>query len=487
MATREKSSSPSEEKKEMSQGLFPEFPLLLVDDEEPVLSSESKVLRTAGINNLIPCQDSRDVMPLLAERPVELIVLDIAMPHLSGDVLLGNIREAYPEVPVIIVTASDDIDTAVLCMKTGAFDYMVKAVEPSRLVSGVRRAIELRQLSRRYSTLRESLLADKLSHPDAFESIVTRNRRMQAIFAFSESIAESDETVLITGETGSGKELIAEVIHRLSGRSGALVKVNAAGLDDTMFADTLFGHTKGAYTGADEVRKGLVQQAGNGTLFLDEIGDLSVASQVKLLRLIETREYYPLGSDLVRSIDARFVLATNRNLVDFVEEGRFRKDLYFRLKTHEIKIPPLRQRRDDLPLLLNYFLDEAAQKLSKKRLSVPGELLTLLETYDFPGNIRELRSMVFNAVSRQKDKMLSMQPFREAMGRDGEDAVVPSSGQGLTFPERLPSLKEATGLLIEEALSRARGNQAIAAGLLGITPQALSKRLSRKRQTEPGS
>jgi DNA-binding NtrC family response regulator len=459
----------------------PEFPVLLVDDEEAVLSGMSKVLTAAGIGNLLTCSDPRRVLPLLEAGEVEVILLDLAMPQLRGDVLLQQIHERYPQIPVIIVTASDDIDTAVRCMKEGSFDYMVKAVEPSRLISGVRRAMEVRRLSRRYSALRDSLLAEGLSRPETFRHIVTRNRRMQAIFQYIESIAPTSETILLSGETGTGKELFAEAIHAASGRGGPLVKVNTAGVDDSVFADTLFGHVKGAFTGADAVRKGLVQQAESGTLFLDEIGDLTPASQIKLLRLVESREYYSLGSDLARSTRARFVIATHQKLPELVEGGGFRRDLYFRLQTYEMRIPPLRERKDDLPLLLDFFLDQAAKQLGKARLAVPPELLVLLETYDFPGNVRELRSMIFNAVSRQREKMLSLQPFREAMGYAGPAPHLASESGELVFPEKLPSLKDCTQRLIEEALTRAKGNQAIAAGLLGITPQALSKRLTRRK------
>ena len=463
---------------------IPDHPILLVDDEPSVVSSEEKLLNSSGLDNIITCCDPREVMPLLAKSEVEVVLLDIGMPHISGDVLLSDIRELYPHIPVIIVTASDDIETAVRCMKAGAFDYMVKAVEPSRLTSGVRRAIEARVISRRYAVLRDRLMADEIRHPGAFAHIVTRNRKMQAIFVFIESIAPTRETVLITGETGAGKELAAEAVHRVSERKGEIVTVNVASLDDTMFADTLFGHVRGAYTGADDQRKGLIQQAKDGTLFLDEIGDLTQASQIKLLRLLERNEYYPLGSDLVRSTNARFLLATNQNLVEMVEQSRFRKDLYFRLQTHQIRIPPLRDRKDDLPLLLDFFLEEASRTLQKKRLAIPKELLTLLETYDFPGNVRELRSMVFAAVSRQREKMLSIQPFKEAVGRDDLRISTQAGDTRLTFPDRLPTIKKMTEMLIAESLERSKGNQAIAAGLLGITPQALNKRL-RKGKTEP--
>jgi DNA-binding NtrC family response regulator len=464
----------------MSDHKNPEMPVLLVDDEPSVLSSMSKVLKSAGIDNLLTCTDSREVLPLLAQQEAELILLDITMPHMTGDVLLKQIHDLYPHIPVIIVTASEDIEMAVSCMKEGASDYMIKAVEPSRLTSGVQRAIEMRRMASRYNSLRERLLAENLSHPEHFQAIVTRNRQLQAVFRFVESIAPTGETVLITGETGTGKELLAEAIHAASGRRGPLVKVNTAGVDDTVFADTLFGHSRGAYTGAEGERKGLAQQADTGTLFLDEIGDLSAASQIKLLRLLESREYYPLGSDLPRSTGARFVVATHRSLPEQVEAGAFRRDLYFRLQTYQIRIPPLRERKDDLPLLIDHFHGRAAEQLGKDRLAVPPELLTLMETYDFPGNVRELRSMIFNAVSRQKEKMLSLKPFREAMGYTGEEILAQASSDKYAFPEKLPTLKEITERLIEEALSRAKGNQAIAAGLLGITPQALSKRLKRR-------
>jgi transcriptional regulator with PAS, ATPase and Fis domain len=357
---------------------------------------------------------------------------------------------------------------------------MVKAVEENRLVSGVRRAVEYRELKREYRELRKKLLSDKLNSPEAFSSIITQDRKMQSIFLFVESIAKTDENVLIVGETGVGKELIARTIHELSRPEKPFIAVNVAGLDDTMFSDSLFGHKKGAYTGAVEPRKGFLKQADEGTILLDEIGDLSLTSQVKLLRLLETREYYPLGSDLTMETDARIVLSTNKNLIEAVGTGEFRKDLYYRLSAHEILLPPLRERKKDLPLLVNYFLDEASKKLSKKKLATPPELDGLLESYDFPGNIRELRAMVFDAVSKQTDKMLSTKSFRETIIRDSQVISREDTGELITFKDRLPTLTQASEILIAEAMKRAKGVQSTAAMLLGITPQALGKRLSRK-------
>jgi DNA-binding NtrC family response regulator len=464
----------------MSSKLYPDYPVLIVDDEMHVVESQVSVLKANGITNLMSTTDSREVIHLLQSNEVEGILLDLRMPYISGEDLLSHIRDDFPHVPVIIVTGTNEIDVAVKCMRTGAFDYMVKPVEESRLVSGVMRAIELRELKREYGDLRKRLLSDRLSNPDAFRRIITQDRKMQSIFLYVESIAKTDETVLIIGETGVGKELIAKTLHELSRPDKPFLAVNVAGLDDTMFSDSLFGHKKGAYTGAAESRKGFLQQASGGTILLDEIGDLSPVSQVKLLRLLETHEYYPLGSDLAMETDARVIVSTNKNLNEAVGTGGFRKDLYYRLSTHEIRLPPLRERKKDLSLLVNHFMEEASQKLSKKKLAVPPELLPLLAAYDFPGNIRELRSMIFDAVSRQSEKMLPLKSFREAMGRDAQLLSREQREELIIFKERLPTLAQANDILIAEALRRAKGVKSTAAMLLGISPQALGKRLNRK-------
>ncbi len=451
--------------------------ILIVDDEDAVLASVASVLRAAGIDRIVCCSDPRNVLNVVAEELPDAILLDISMPYISGDLLLEQIAQRYPEVPVIMITASDDIETAVRCLRAGAFDYMVKTVEPNRLVTGVKRAIKHRNMMREYDSLRSGMLSGELQHPDAFTRIVTRSPRMRALFLFVEAVAVSAGTVLIAGDTGTGKELIAEAIHTASNRPGSLVRVNIAGLNDTMISDTLFGHTPGAFTGAVGERKGIIAHAGEGTVFLDEIGDLSASSQIMLLRLLDSGEYFSLGSDLVRTTRARFVVATNRNLRDLVSTGAFRKDLYYRLKTHEARVPSLRERREDLLDLVEHFQTEASETMSKEKLAVPAELMSLLNAYDFPGNVRELRSMVYSAVTHQKSRMLPIAPFREAMGFAPGSERPPDTGETLRFPDRFPSIKETTEQLIAEAMRRADDNQATAAGLLGITPQALSKRL----------
>jgi DNA-binding NtrC family response regulator len=369
-------------------------------------------------------------------------------------------------------------------MKAGAFDYYVKTTEEGRLVAGVERAVRMLELQRENLRLKSGLFRERLEHPEAFVGILAGHSAMRAVFAYVDAVAASPQPVLVTGESGTGKELIARALHLASGRDGAWVPVNVGGLDDNLFADTLFGHVKGAYTGADQPRRGMVEQASGGTLFLDEIGDLSQASQMKLLRLLEDGEYCPLGSEHCRRSDARIVVATNQDLAEKLAGGLFRKDLFFRLKAHHVHLPPLRERAEDVPLLLDHFLAAAARELGKPKPTPPPELPLLLSTYHFPGNVRELRSMVFDAISLHKGGKLSMAAFKRAMGLpvDGTAAGTPPPEEEplLVFSDRLPTFKEALDLLVEEAMQRSGGNRSLAASLLGISRPALSKRLKKK-------
>lgn len=465
----------------------PQMPVLLVDDEPSWLHSFSVTLRSAGIAEVMTCQDSRDAMTMIEREQAGVVVLDMTMPNLSGDKLLERIVQEHPEIPVIMVTAVDDLTTAVACMKLGAFDYFVKSVETERLVSGVCRAVELRQLREERDQLRNRFLDGQLENPAAFAAIVTESQKMFAVFQYLEAVAPSNQPVLIAGETGVGKELFARAVHDLSGRAGEFVAVNVAGLDDQTFSDTLFGHKKGAFTGADTSRPGLVERAAGGTLFLDEIGDLAPSAQVKLLRLIQESEYYPLGSDVAKKSAIRIVVATNRDLAAMTREGGFRKDLYYRLGTHRVDIPPLRERKEDLFVLLNHFLEASATELGKKTPTAPRQLPTLLATYHFPGNVRELKAMAHEAVTQHTHGVLSMDVFRNHIRAFGDDSAEPASNvsadaHGLTFPEQLPTIKDVTEQLIAEAMLRSGGNQSIAAEMLGMSRQALNKRL---RQSMP--
>ncbi len=465
----------------MDQANHASFPVVLVDDESTVLFGSRMTLGSAGIKNVVTLQDSRELMPLLAQRDVAVVLLDLTMPYISGNQLLPEIVREYPDLPVIVMTAAQDVETAVACMKEGAFDYLVKPVEESRFISSVRRAMELRTLRRQLGALKNSLVSDALEHPDAFSDIVTVSRRMRSLFQYLEAISGSGEPVLIFGESGTGKELLAQAVHRLSGRAGDFVPVNVAGLDDTLFSDTLFGHRKGAFSGADKAREGMIGQAAGGTLFLDEIGDLSTASQIKLLRLLQAGQYHPLGSDVAKESDARIICATHRDLNARMADERFRSDLYFRLSVHRVDIPPLRERREDIPALLAYFTEEAAESLGKKPPGALPELLNLLSNYHFPGNVRELRAMVFDAVARHRSgRVLAVKSFRDTIKKQvaalpvGKRAPKEAPAEG-----RFPTLKETEQRQIEEAMRRAGGNQGTAAAMLGISRTTLNRRLLR--------
>lgn len=455
--------------------------ILLVDDEEYVLQSWKEILSAAGLENTHTCSDGRKVVDETQRLAVDLVVLDLLLPHVPGEVLLAEIRTRLPEVPVIVVTGSDDVGLAVDCMKRGAFDYLLKPLDHSRFIRSVERALEFRELSDENRVLKHRFLSRELEHPEAFAEIVTQDEKMYSLFLYAEAIAKSSQPVLITGETGTGKELFAAALRSLSRREGPYVAANIAGFDDTMFSDTLFGHKKGAFTGAIQDRKGLIEQAAQGTLFLDEIGELDNPSQVKLLRLLDVREYFPLGSDSVQHSRARIVMATNRDLAGMAASGSFRRDLYYRLSTHSIEIPPLRERKGDLPLLVQHFISRACGELGKRKPLVPPQLYPLLENYDFPGNVRELSALVFDAVSRHRSGVLSLSTFKERVG--GGKSALPERGAErlVSFSSTLPTLAQASNLLIDEALRRAQGNQGIAARLLGVTQQALSKRLLRRK------
>jgi DNA-binding NtrC family response regulator len=454
--------------------------VLLVDDEPHVTEGVETLLNAGGIEGILTCNDSRNVPAILAGNDVGVMLLDLWMPHVRGEQILDLCIEEYPDIPVIIFTGANDIETAVRCVKAGAFDYMVKPVDNARLITAVSRARELAELRRDNARLSAGLLRPKLADPNVFAEIVTKNGAMEGIFRYIESIAASAKPVLITGETGTGKELMARAIHRASRRAGEFVAVNVAGLDDAVFSDTLFGHHRGAFTGADTTRGGLIEKAEGGTLLLDEIGDLALSSQVKLLRLLEAREYFPLGSDTARRAGAHIVLATNLSAEDLRDKARFRRDLYYRLKTHHIHLPPLRERREDLPLLVEHFLEKAAAAIGKRRPTPPRELYQLLGLYDFPGNIRELEAMVHDAVSQHTARVLSLDTFKAHIKRDLPKSArqTPEAGHtAMAFGDALPTLQEATDLIIEEALRRAGNNKSLAADMLGISRTTLNNRL----------
>jgi len=471
----------------LKQQLSSSLPVLIVDDEISFAKSVSYILASSGIDALQECSDSRNVIDILSKQEFGVVLLDINMPFIRGDELLKEIIDKFPNLSIIMITATHDIDTAVHCIRCGAFDYLVKPVDKDRLVTVVRNALTILETNNENHRLKQSFLSDKLHNPGVFSKIITQSSQMYTMFKYIEAIAQTTFPVLITGETGTGKELIAQSVHIASCRKGNFIPVNVAGGEANMFSDMLFGHEKGSFTGADSHRSGLIEKASGGTLFLDEISELSMDLQVRLLRILQEKQYYPVGSDVAKVSDARIVVATNRNLIELVESGSFRRDLYFRLQYHQINLPPLRKRLEDLPLLIQHFASEASLSMHKKEPVVNPQLYSLLRMYNFPGNVRELQAMVFDAVSRQEGDVLSSETFKQRMTQVSNAQNVSTkfdnagASSDIIFSDNLPTIRQAIDMVISEALRRSKGNQTVAANLLGITRRALNNRIHRNQ------
>ncbi len=451
--------------------------IVLVDDEPALTRSLSMILYSNGYTDVVEFNDSREALAELSRNKAAMVICDLGMPFISGMELLQKLTENQPETPVIIATAVNEVDTAVECMKCGAKDYLVKPVKEQELLSAIEFVMQVCELKRENDELKKRLSDHSLRHPEAFREILTNSPKMHSLFEYMEVIAPSTQPVLITGDTGTGKELAARALHELHG-SGEFIAVNVAGLDENTFSDTLFGHLRGAFTGADTSRPGLIEKAGNGTLFLDEIGDLSAGAQIKLLRLLQEKEYMPLGSDDPRHTNARFILATLRDLEKMVESGEFRRDLYYRLRQYHVHLPPLRERQEDLLLLADHFLTIAAKDLQVDKPELPSNFTAVFGNYHFPGNIRELQALMNEALSHNRGNILSIHDIQKRLAiSNSEEARTVFSSQILQSLPTLPPLKDVRSLMVEEALRRSGGNQTLAARLLNVTRQAINKQL----------
>lgn len=456
-----------------------ECAIVLIDDEQDILETYRSTLHLAGYKKMTMISDSRVAIETLQEYEPQIIILDLSMPYISGMELLPKIKELYPQLPVIVISGLNQIEDAVQSLKLGAADYLTKPVESDKLISVIEENLHINkdtEISKR-----------EICNPEYFAHIKTDSAQMFALFSYMESISQSTMPLLIQGESGTGKELFAKAYYNCSKVNGEFVAVNVAGLDDNLFSDTLFGHVKGAFTGAKESRPGLIKRAENGVLFLDEIGDLSQASQLKLLRLLQEREFSQVGSDKKLYSNCKIVAATNVNLKEKIEDGSFRSDLYYRLKTHTITIPPLRERRDDLPILVKSFVQEAAEKLNKKSPFIPKEIYTFLDLLPFYGNVRELHSLIIDTMAQhQSGIVLSIAPIKiyleNQSGRvTSTDEITHSSKSIQLDGEEFPKLKEVEDILVEEALKKANNNQSAAAKLLGISQSKISRRLNNKK------
>ncbi|MBF0450302.1 MAG: sigma-54-dependent Fis family transcriptional regulator [Candidatus Magnetomorum sp.] len=463
----------------------PLHPILLVDnDPDHSLWDIEKNLISSGYNHLEVCHKTPSVFKQLATHPVNVALIHVRSQEHSNMDLFRSIIKDYPRLSLIAIVDRQDIPQGERCMKHGAFDYIIKPVEQNRMIHVIRHAIEAHELRSINQDLQNKLLNLPISNHQAFSNIITQNRKMLAIINYIESISQSSRPVFLSGESGSGKTTLAKAAHEVTRSQCPIYCVDAAKLDDYAFSETLFGQHFHFMNSADGIQKGLVEKAQNGSLLIQNIDHLSLISQNKLLRLMKDNEYIPLGADKKYKSTVRIIVTGNTDLKNMEENGRFRKDLIYQLTHHHIQVPPLRERIDDIPLLIHHFIENAAIQYQKKIPTPPKELATLLETYPFPGNVRELKELIFEAVQQHKNGILSTQVFRRTLStsrhchKNTLFSDLKESAFGMvTFSKILPTLKQTSWLVIAEAMRRAKGNQSIASHLLGISQQALSKRL----------
>ena len=446
--------------------------ILLVDDEEKILKALGRALRDAG-HGVVETTSPRHAQRLLAERAFDVVIVDNMMPELNG---LDLIRElvgstAEGERPqILMMTAHATVESAIEAMKLGALDYLQKPFEIDELLVVVRRALEHQRLRTEY----RYLVSERDEQFDHY-GIIGRSRAMEEVIRRAELVSETKSTVLITGETGTGKELVARAIHdRSAQRDMPLIKVNCAAIPETLLESELFGHVRGAFTGATTTKKGKFALADGGTIFLDEIGTMNPTLQSKLLRVLQEREIEPLGSERTEKIEVRVIAATNRNLRQMVADGKFQEDLFYRLNVIPIEIPPLRERRDDIPALVEHFVSKHAQRTGRRVERFDDGVLAGLQQYDWPGNVRELENTIERAVVLSTGPVITARAVSVLGATTQPPAGVPS----LKLRQNIEWVERET---IRRALENAGGVKKDAAELMGISQRALSYYLAKYR------
>ena len=452
--------------------------ILIVDDDRNTREGLERALKFR--HNVFIAPDARTALDILASNPVDVILSDVRMPGLTGMEFLLAAHEKYPETPFILLTAYGSVETAVEAMKAGAYDFLTKPVNLDHLDLLVDRAIAARDLKSQTNELRtqNTNLRRQLDEKFGMENIIGSSPAMQPVFDVIRAAAPTNATVLVTGPSGTGKELVAHAIHNLSRRAkGPFVAVNCAALPATLLESELFGHEKGAFTGAEARRKGRFELASGGTLFLDEIGEVDQPTQVKLLRVLEDRRFERVGGTETIAADIRLVAATNKDLKSLVAEGRFREDLYYRLAVVDIRLPPLRDRADDIPAMAMAFLKEFAAKNEKDVDAIAPGAVDLLCAYAWPGNVRELRNTIEKMVVLARGRQLTVDDvpaaIRSAAGA-GSSGTSPDARAALSNGSLESTMKDK----ILAVLEKHRGNRSRAAVELGISRRTLIRRLA---------
>jgi DNA-binding NtrC family response regulator len=440
-----------------------------------IIEDEAKMRRLLELNlgedgfKTVSAADAETGLKLLASEPVDLVITDLKLPGMSGLELLQSVKQQNAALPVVVMTAFGSVETAVDAMKAGASDYVLKPFSLSEMRMVVHKELDVSRLREENRSLREAL-GEKYSHPN----IVARSPKMQEVLATVERVAPTNSTVLLGGESGVGKDLIARAIHEKSRRaSGPFVKINSTAIPENLLESELFGYEKGAFTGANTSKPGKFELADKGTLFLDEIGDVPAATQVKLLRVLQEREFERLGGTRTVKVDVRLIAATNRDLRAALEDGTFREDLYYRLNVVPINIPPLRDHKEDISDLVNLFLQKFASDSGRQVTALSREATDLLISHYWPGNVRELQNVIERACALAKTSKLEAEDIQLDSPR-----VRPASSADRFLPDGM-TLDQWEDEMIREALKRAGGNKSQAARLLGLSRNALRYRLSK--------
>jgi len=452
------------------------YNILIVDDEQSVVFLLKEELTEMEKYNVATAYDGAEAINLLQSQPFDVVLLDVKMPRVGGMEVLKYIREQHPTTIVIMLTSFADVKTAIETMKLGAYDFLNKPYEREELLATIDRALELRRL-----TIDNKLLEYELNRQGLAREFIGKSAAIQSLIGTARKIADSTAIVQIQGPSGTGKELIAHLIHTSSPRRNRpFVIVNCASIPDALLESELFGHEKGAFTNAYAMKQGLVEVANGGTLFLDEVGDISPMIQPKLLRFLETGEFRRVGGTIAMKVDVRIVSATNKDLQKEVEAGRFREDLLYRLNVVTIRIPPLRDRKEDIPLLIEYFLNRKAKGKAQKRLG--DEALQTLLNYDWPGNVREIEHVIEGAILLSHDDVITAKDLTLTASMALQKASVVSLPQN---EGEIMSLESMERMQIEHALKKNNYNRSKTASVLGITPKTLYLKIKRYQIITP--
>jgi len=443
--------------------------ILIIDDEPIMQDILGTLLRREGFT-VLQATTAQEGLKAVEEQEPDLVLLDLMLPDRPGLELLKDIKKRDPHLVVVVITAYSSVESAIAAMREGAFHYIPKPFKNQEVILTIRKGLEQRQLRKENVALRQRL--------EGLDRLVWRSKVMEDIVELVRRAAPSRSNILLTGESGTGKEVLARAIHQLSPRaSGPFVVVNTSSIPHDLLEATLFGHVRGAFTGAVASRRGLFELADGGTLFLDEIGTVPLPTQAKLLRVIQEREFIPLGGEQVVRVDVRIIAATNADLPALVAQGAFREDLYYRLNVITIKLPPLRQRKEDIPALANFFLKRFGEENHKPNLTLSPQALDVLMAYHWPGNVRQLENVIERAVVLSQEEVIEPHLFPAEIFQP--PAVVPE----VSVPDSGIDLREAvnryTKALIEASLARCGGVQRRAARLLGLRPSTLNEMMRR--------